>query len=187
MTVEPDHVTAPVVIGVDLSVRSTGIAHADGDYEVFRPESDPTANHGMDRCVEIRDHVLAVCDVVDLELVMLEGLAFAAHDNARQLAMLAGIIRMALYDGGHAFLTVVPGTLKKYATGKGNASKEAVVDAAQKRLRYQGYDNNEADALWLRAIGWELVGVPLVEMPQTHRDALKELLKRVPAYKGSAT
>ena len=183
----PEHVTSPAVVGLDLSLTASGIAHVDGTVEVFRPASDPTANYGLDRVDEIRDRItLVLSGTPDLELVMIEGLAFAAHDNARQLAMLAGIIRMALFDAGHAFLTVTPGTLKKYATGKGNAPKEAVVDAAQKRLRYQGYNNNEADALWLRAIGWELVGIPLVDLPVSHRDALKELFKKVPACKGGA-
>lgn len=183
----PDHVTHPVVIGLDLSLSATGIAHADGSTETFRPGAEPMANYGMDRVEEIRAHVLRACAVDDLELVMLEGLALAGHDNGRQLAMLAGVIRMALYEAGHAFLIAVPGQLKKYATGSGKASKEAVVDAAQKRLNYGGYNNNEADALWLRAMGWELVGIPLVEVPMVHRDALKELFKKVPAFKRGAT
>lgn len=180
---DPDHVTAPVVIGLDLSLKATGIAHVDGSTEVFKPSGDGVANYGLDRIAEIRDHVLDVTDVHDLELVMIEGLAYAAHDNGRFLAMEAGIIRMALYEAGRPFLVAVPGQLKKYATGSGRSSKEAVVDAAQRRLRYDGFDNNEADALWLRAMGWELVGVPRVELPQVHRDGLAELFKAVPAYK----
>ena len=39
-------------------------------------------------------------------------------------------------------------TLKKYATGKGNASKDAMMEAAtEKGWTYQ--DHNECDALWL--------------------------------------
>jgi len=39
--------------------------------------------------------------------------------------------------------------IKKYATGKGNAGKPAMIYAAQTKLGYQGDDDNEADALWL--------------------------------------
>jgi len=174
----------PIVIGVDLSLRATGIAHVDGTTEVFKPQGDGVANYGLDRIAEIRDHLIAIVTREhELELVMMEGLAYAAHDNNRLLAMEAGIIRMALYDAGCPLLVASPGQLKKYATGTGNASKEAVVDAAQKRLRYEGFDNNEADALWLQAMGWELVGVPRVELPQVHRNALAELFKAVPAHK----
>lgn len=38
--------------------------------------------------------------------------------------------------------------IKKYATGKGNAGKPAMIAAAQKKLGYQGENDNEADALW---------------------------------------
>jgi len=39
--------------------------------------------------------------------------------------------------------------IKKYATGNGNANKELMIEYAFKKLGYEGYDNNEADALWL--------------------------------------
>lgn len=39
--------------------------------------------------------------------------------------------------------------IKKYATGKGNAGKPAMIAAAQEQLEYPGNDDNEADALWL--------------------------------------
>ena len=39
--------------------------------------------------------------------------------------------------------------IKKFATGKGNANKLAMINAAKLKLGYQGEDDNEADALWL--------------------------------------
>ena len=43
--------------------------------------------------------------------------------------------------------------IKKFATGKGNAGKPAVIKAAQDKLGYIGEDDNEADALWLLELG----------------------------------
>ena len=40
-------------------------------------------------------------------------------------------------------------TLKKFATGKGNADKSAMIEAARQKLGYQGNSDDEADALWL--------------------------------------
>jgi len=40
-------------------------------------------------------------------------------------------------------------TLKKHATGKGNAKKPDMLAAARARLGYPGSDDNECDALWL--------------------------------------
>jgi len=39
--------------------------------------------------------------------------------------------------------------IKKHATGKGNANKQAMIDAAKDKLSYAGNNDNEADALWL--------------------------------------
>jgi len=39
--------------------------------------------------------------------------------------------------------------VKKFATGKGNAGKPAMIKAAQEKLGYPGDDDNEADALWI--------------------------------------
>lgn len=39
--------------------------------------------------------------------------------------------------------------IKKFATGKGNAGKPAMIKAAQEKLGYTGNDDNEADALWI--------------------------------------
>ena len=41
------------------------------------------------------------------------------------------------------------GTLKKFATGKGNAGKGAMIEAARK-AGFTPADDNEADAIWLR-------------------------------------
>ena len=42
------------------------------------------------------------------------------------------------------------GTIKKYATGKGNAGKTAMIEAAQKQWPgFMPLDDNEADARWI--------------------------------------
>ena len=39
--------------------------------------------------------------------------------------------------------------IKKFATGKGNAGKPKMIQAAKEKLGYTGNDDNEADALWI--------------------------------------
>jgi len=41
------------------------------------------------------------------------------------------------------------GTVKRLATGKGNANKKAVMGATRIRWKYLPQDDNEADALWI--------------------------------------
>jgi Holliday junction resolvasome RuvABC endonuclease subunit len=42
--------------------------------------------------------------------------------------------------------------IKKFATGKGNANKKLMVQAAIKKLGYRGADDNVADAMWIREL-----------------------------------
>jgi len=48
------------------------------------------------------------------------------------------------------YMGIPVGTVKKMATGRGNASKEDVMEAARKRwLGWDPVDDNEADARWV--------------------------------------
>lgn len=170
----------PVVVGLDLSLNGTGIAYADGSTETYAPAANKSSNYSLDRFTEIRDHVLRLVPI-DVELVMIESLAFDAHDTNRWQAQLTGIVRQALFDSDVAFMTAAPSQIKKYATGSGRATKGEVLRAAQKRLDYPGISYDEADALWLRAIGWALLEQPLVALPAIHIDALRLLRQQRPA------
>ena len=47
------------------------------------------------------------------------------------------------YKGVHYSL------IKKYATGKGNANKQLMIDSAEKKFNKSNLWHDEADALWL--------------------------------------
>lgn len=169
----------PIVVGLDLSLRATGIAYWDGTADTFEPTCDGDEMHGMVRMDEIARFVSMATNVTDLELVVLEGLAFDAHDNKRLQAQLTGIVRHTLFRENKPFIVVPPATLKKYATGMGNAKKMTMFASATKRLGYDGESFDEADALWLRAIGWHLImGEPIVELPKAHTAAIDVLLRQ---------
>lgn len=171
----------PIVVGVDLSLTGTGLAHADGTSDTYEPCADREAHHGLVRMDEIATYVNVSTDMVDLELVVIEGLAFDAHDTKRQQAQLAGIVRHSLYRANKPFIVVPPNTLKKYATGSGQAKKMTVFKAAQYRFGYDGESFDEADALWLRAIGWHLImGEPITELPKNHVVAIDPLMRQRP-------
>lgn len=171
----------PIVVGVDLSLTGTGLAHADGTADTYEPCADREAHHGLVRMDEIATYVDRATDMVDLELVVLEGLAFDAHDTKRQQAQLTGIVRHSLYRANKPFIVVPPNTLKKYATGSGAAKKMTVFKAAQYRFGYDGESFDEADALWLRAIGWHLImGEPITELPKSHVVAIDPLMRQRP-------
>lgn len=172
--------TDPRVVGLDLSLSSTGVAHADGTSRLLKPDD----LEGMDRIGWITEQIGVGIEPVSsgLELVMIEApVIVAAHiSKALETVYLNGVVRWHLWDVEVPYLDVPPGTLKVYATGNGKATKTEMVVAARDRLGYEGKSDDESDALWLRALGWALLGVPLVELPKTHTRALDTLRKARP-------
>lgn len=153
-------------VGVDLSLTATGLAVASGETMVLRSKLT-----GVERLIEISDRVLG--EIMPGELAVIEGYSMGSKGSAvHALAELGGVVRYLLTLHGLTYLIVPPAKLKRFATGKGNADKATVLKAAWQRLGFEGTDHNEADALWLRAIGLELLGTPVVPMPKTHRSAL---------------
>jgi crossover junction endodeoxyribonuclease RuvC len=163
----------PRVIGLDLSLASTGVAGNAGGGWVARIRTQASTEPAqLARLRWIRG---AVMDYVrHADLVMVEGLAMAST-TGRHLTR-AGLWHMVMDRidaAGIPWSEVSPGTLKRYATGKGNASKDAVLAAVVRRFPAVEVTNaDQADALVLAAMGADHLGHPLVPMPAAHRAAL---------------
>lgn len=158
------------VLGVDLSLTGTGVAYAEG-VTAFHPRT-----RGIARLHEISDHVLRAAQAHADTLVVIEGYAFSARNSqAHSLGELGGVVRYRLWRRKIAWIDVPPATLKKVASGRGNAPKELMLAEAIRRLGYRGSSFDEADALWLRVAGCELVGEPITKLPAVQVAALDHL------------
>lgn len=93
-----------------------------------------------------------------------------------------------LWRCGIPALEVTPTQIKKYGCGLGSANKRETVAGIKQwfpawEVRKTGKrgnvlttdDDNKADAVGAMAIGRDLLGAPLVELPPKHRDVLKSL------------
>ncbi|MFI6228904.1 hypothetical protein ACIBCR_16495 [Micromonospora echinospora] len=158
--------TTPRVVGLDLSITATGIAWCDGTtYTVT------TKATGDRRLVAIVSEVSRAVEGRGIHLVVIEDLP--THAKAAGITgMVHGAVRAWLIDHNVPYALITPASLKKYATGKGNAGKPDMAVAAYKRLNREPADDNQVDALWLRAAGLDHLGHPLAPMPATHRAAL---------------
>lgn len=169
------------VIGLDLSLTATGVADSDGT----RTLKPVVGLAGMARLAAFRNALLAACEGADL--VVVEGYSFGTKgqaSRAHSLGELGGVVRLALFEARIPYADCPPASLKRYGTGKGNANKGQMLEAAAKRsgLDFAG-DHNRADAWWLRQMGmaWLFdhalgMGPVLsdfyVRMPADHRVAL---------------
>jgi crossover junction endodeoxyribonuclease RuvC len=109
--------------------------------------SPPKGWAGMTRLKWILDSVWNLTEHADL--VVIENYAFDRPNQAHQIGELGGIIRFTLWEAGKLYVEIAPSSMKKFATGTGNASKDEVLVAAVKKLGYQGFSKDQADALWL--------------------------------------
>lgn len=161
--------SAPLVVGIDLSLTGTGVAHATRDGIVTDTLAD--TDRGLDRLRRIAKAVREHARTADL--VVLEGPAYASVSRGFfERGGLHYMVLERLHLEGRTVVEVPPAVVKRYATGKGNAGKGAVVDAAARRYPEvdTGGDDNQADALWLAALGLGYLTtehrVPLAHLPQ---------------------
>ena len=146
------------IVGVDASLTSTGIAAMIyGKLDnVISTRSVNSNKKGTDRLVEIREEVYK--SVFGADLVTIEGYAFAMANQAHQIGELGGVLRVMFYEKNLKVLEVAPTQLKKFATGKANASKEEIAVAAYKKWGIECRTNDETDASVLVYIGLAYMG-----------------------------
>lgn len=175
-----------VVIGLDLSLRSTGIAGAHWAETLHGPKlaDDATDAERWRRIRRMR--WLVVEHLGEPDLVVLEGPSYGSNDpSADERDALWWLVRGALVTREIPVAKVAPATLKVYATGNGRAKKaDVLADVRGRRPDVPLANDNEADALVLAAMGLDHLGQAPVELPQTHRRALDGV--RWPALAGAA-
>lgn len=140
------------ILALDLATK-TGWAHSDGpsgvwDLSVRRDES---SGMRLIRLVSKLDEIIALRP--GLDLVVFE----AARHGAPQMqgalvvhAEIQGQVKVWCERCKVQYRGYSPKEVKMHATGKGNASKDVMVEAAVDRWpSVEIADDNQADALWL--------------------------------------
>lgn len=174
--------TQPTVIGIDSSLTATGLASSHGWCQVIgykRPRAkDPGITQlphlqRLDAMEVVLDNVLTHIGTPDLAVMELPAPSRSgggAHERGwlwweiyRNLAR--NDIPIGLMSVNHRM---------QYATGKGQATKNLIVDAVARRFPDwpTAGDDNAADAVILMAADRDWLGHPITDMPKTHRAAL---------------
>lgn len=172
------------VIGLDLSLASTGFAvYYNGAIAVDRIRVPARPNdHAQFRRIRliasgVQDLVRGHGGTGDADLVVVEGLAVASQTGQHLTrAGMWHLVMEAIDARGIPWAQVPPTTLKKYATGKGNAGKDEVLAAVIRRFSdIEVRGNDEADALVLAAMGADWLGEPMADMPAANRASLAKV------------
>ena len=149
---------ADVYVGLDPSLTGFGVAAVGADVDqtwLLKPKKT-----GVDRLIEV---MFLLGDIfVDLQTSGSQIADVAMEDTVRAsyastvLGELAAVVKLtchsSLYGQARYPLKVPPSTLKKYATGRGNAKKVEIVLAVYKQFGKEIKDDNEADAYVLAKV-----------------------------------
>jgi Holliday junction resolvasome RuvABC endonuclease subunit len=165
------------VVGLDLSLTSTGIALTDGSTRKVTTNAADRLEVRLAAIVKGIGEALDACeaDGAAANVVAVEDFVTASRFSGA-VAPVHGAVRLWLWNMPMMLAIIPAKSVKLYASGKGNCDKDAMGIAAMKRagLDFSGKPD-ECDAWWLRAMTLDAYGAPVVDMPAAHRAALEKI------------
>ena len=134
------------ILALDVATQ-TGWATstASGTWDL-RPKRDESS--GM-RLIRFKGKLKEISSLEEINLIVFERSA-GFHKGALIVqSELHGVLKSFCLENNIEYKAYSPAEIKRHATGKGNANKSMMIEAARERLGYTGDNDNEADALWL--------------------------------------
>lgn len=162
-------------IGVDYSTTSCGIAIVDGGrWQSFTLKSKPTGDtltSYYERIQDLAHDIVAAAEPRLGDVIGIEGIAFNGKGRAVDRLHFAWHRTFEFLSRvQHAEpLIIITTQVKQLATGKGNAQKDDVLLATERRIPLaQVRNNDEADAVWIAVGASILTGEPVIDLPAAH-------------------
>jgi Holliday junction resolvasome RuvABC endonuclease subunit len=159
------------VLGLDLSITGTGLAHTvEGEGCTHLIKTNP--KHRDSRLTQIQNEIRELAQ--GAELCLIEAPTPRSATSVIS-GMVQGVARVVLLEMGIPYGTLMPASLKKYATGRGTGDKIPMAIAALKRANREFPNDNEADAWWLWVAANDQLGQPVFPLPAINRESLNKI------------
>jgi len=158
------------VVGLDLSITATGLAHTVSGaacWHLIKPKLAKDRRLGEIKA-QVREYATGA------DFVLVEMLP-PNMKGAGITGMVQGVVRDVLQETGTPYGDIGPSSLKKYATGRGGASKTEMALAAMKRAGVELAEDNLCDAWWLWVMANDHLGQPVFPLPKIQRDELGKI------------
>ena len=172
-----------IYVGIDYSLTSPAICIHEGDTwsekncsfyffggkptdKKFKSIKYPEWNRDQERYQKLTKWVMDSITPYNPDVIWIEDYAFGANGRVFHIAENTGLMKYALYLQGYKFNLVSPTTAKKFATGKGNAKKEAMIEAFKSDTGMDIFEKSGVkegkltpssdivDAYWICKFGW---------------------------------
>lgn len=131
------------ILALDIATKTgwkTRTASGVWDLKVNRGESESM------RVIRFRAKVKELIELENIDLIAYERAAGRYKSSIIVESEMIGVLKLLCNELNIDMACYSATEIKKFATGKGNAKKEAMIEAA-KELGYNPKDDNEADAI----------------------------------------
>jgi crossover junction endodeoxyribonuclease RuvC len=155
-------------IGIDPSTK-TGLVILENNKIHTAIEITSKEKRDPHRFMDIAKKVMKY--ITEHDVICIEGFSYSSKGSAVSVQYGIGwILRSELIRAGLNYHDVPPSSVKKFATGKGNAKKEDMVLPIFKRWGFEHNSDNVRDAFVLAQIAQALNGQ--VELTKFQKEAL---------------
>jgi len=141
-------------VGIDPSLRSTGCAVLGENQHPQTALFTAPKARGVVRLAQLRDQFKSLLPGT-ATYACIEGPSLGSINRADDLGQVRGVFLLTLHDAGIPVTVIPPQSLKKFAS-KGGASKERMIEAAEKEFGLEIDSDDIADALWLARLAHAL-------------------------------
>lgn len=149
-------------VGLDVSIAHTGFVVLDEAGEILKRGvlHSPATYPDITRFIKNSEELMLRMGLPTTQkvLVNMEEYAFSATGQMTRIAEFGGLVKFNLIRSGVHWWnlwTCAPGTLKVFATGKGQCEKSLIIKEVFKRFGFDTTDDNEADAFVLARMLWK--------------------------------
>lgn len=170
----------PDVIAIDPSLNGTAICVIHHG-RLFAGLLGSKGKMGLDRLHHLRRSAGHLFDRFPGLPLVIEGYSMGSRDShSHSLGEVGGAYKLEAFARGRRVYAPSPKTIKKFATGNGNAGKDLMLKEVFRRWGVDVTDNNIADAVAIALFfgyGRHIQQGLAVSLPQTHIEAITKAIK----------
>jgi Holliday junction resolvasome RuvABC endonuclease subunit len=144
------------ILALDIATK-TGFKTKNA-YGVWDLRSKRDESGGM-RLLRFRAKLKEIVELESIGLISYERVAGRFKSSIIVASELVGVLKAFCEDNLVEVASYSASEIKKFATGKGNCNKQAMINSARDKYGYTGDDDNEADAIHLYHLTVEDLGL----------------------------
>lgn len=138
------------ILSLDIA-STTGWAVDTTTYGTWDFKTRKDESMGM-KLIRFKAKLKEIHELTPLDVIIYERPAGKHANSIIHQSKLIAILEQFCEENKIQYRAYSASEIKKFATGKGNASKDDMIQAASSKYGYTGDDDNEADAIHMREL-----------------------------------